>query len=94
MSHLSSLSHLSVHVVNRLLRENRKSIPKFLSGKKLFKNVTVQILNFIPISLIKVLPIWRNVKFLCFFVLFNAVKIDIKLTLHHMRIFLLFNLPR
>ena len=31
------MSHLSVHVVNRLLRENRKSIPKFLSGKKLFK---------------------------------------------------------
>ena len=29
------------HVVNRLLHENWKSIPKFLSGKKLLKNVTI-----------------------------------------------------
>ena len=94
MSHLTSLSHLSAHIVNRLLRENRKSIPKFLSGKQLLKNVTFQILNFIPVSLIKVLPIWCNFKFLCFFVLFNALKTDIKLKLHHMRNFLLCNLPR
>ena len=33
---LNSLSHLSAHVVNRLLRENLKTIPKFLSGKRLF----------------------------------------------------------
>ena len=39
-----------VHVVNRLLRENRKSIPKFLSGKNFFKNVNLQILNFILAS--------------------------------------------
>ena len=71
-----------------------KSIPKFLSGKQLLKNVTLQILNFIPVSLIKVLPIWCNFKFLCFFVLFNALKTDIKLKLHHMRNFLLRNLPR
>ena len=32
-----TLSHLSVYVVNRLLHENRKSIPKILSGKKLLK---------------------------------------------------------
>ena len=44
------VSRLSAHVVNRLLRENRKTIPKFLSGKKLLKNVTLQILNFIPVS--------------------------------------------
>ena len=44
------MSHLSAHVVNRLLRENRKTILKFLSGKKLLKNVTLQILNFIPVS--------------------------------------------
>ena len=44
-----NLSHLA-HEVNCLLRENRKSISKFLSGKKLFKNVTLQILNFIPVS--------------------------------------------
>ena len=41
---------ISEHVVNRLLRKNQKTIPKFLSGKKLFKNVTLQILNFIPVS--------------------------------------------
>ena len=29
------LSHLSVHMVNRLLRENRKTVLKFLSVKKL-----------------------------------------------------------
>ena len=45
-----TLCHLSAHVVNRLLRENRKTITKILSGKNLFKNVTLQILNFIPVS--------------------------------------------
>ena len=44
------LSHLGAHLVYRLLRKNRKTIPKFLSGKKLFKNVTLQILNFILIN--------------------------------------------
>ena len=29
--------HLSVHVVNRLLHKTRKSIPKFVSGKKTFQ---------------------------------------------------------
>ena len=43
-------SHLSVHLVNRLLSENRKSIPKTIKGKNLLKNVTLQILNFILIS--------------------------------------------
>ena len=38
------------YIVNRLLCENRKSIPKFLKGKKLLKNVTLQILNYIPVS--------------------------------------------
>ena len=33
---LNSVSSQS-HVVNRLLRENRKTIPKFLNGKKLYK---------------------------------------------------------
>ena len=47
---LPKLSHLNAHVVNRLLRENRKSIPKLFNGKKLLKNVTLQILNFILIS--------------------------------------------
>ena len=44
-----TLSHLSAHVVNRLLRENRKTMTQVLSGI-LFKNVTIQILNFIPVS--------------------------------------------
>ena len=38
-----TLSYLSAHMVNRLLRENRKSIPNFFNDKKLFKNVTLQI---------------------------------------------------
>ena len=84
-------------MVNRLLHENRKSIPKFLSGKKLFKIVTLQTLfKLYPSKLTnKISPIWCNVKFpLLFIVLINAVKTDTKLTLHHMGIFLLFNLPR
>ena len=32
-----TLSRLSAHVVNRLLRENRITIPKFLSGKNFSK---------------------------------------------------------
>ena len=31
------LSHLSAHMVNHLLRENLKTIPKFLSGKNFSK---------------------------------------------------------
>ena len=46
----TKLSHLSAHVVNQLFHENRKTIPKILSGKKLLKNVTLQVLNFIPVS--------------------------------------------
>ena len=38
------MSPFNVYVVNRLLRENRKTI------LKVFKNVTLQILNFIPVS--------------------------------------------
>ena len=74
-------------MVNCLSHENQKTIPKFLSGIKLFRNVTLQILNLISVSyLIKIYPIWCNVK--CslpffFFVLFNAVTTDSKLTLHH-----------
>ena len=33
-----------------LFLEKQKLIPKFLSGKKLFKHVTLQILNFISVS--------------------------------------------
>ena len=64
----------------------------FLVVKKLFKNVTLQILNPIPVSqLIKIFPVWcTNVKFSLLFVLFNAVKTDSKLTLHHMGKFLSF----
>ena len=41
----------------------------------------------------KIFPIWCDVNFFfAFFVLFNAVKTDTKLTLHHMGKILLFNL--
>ena len=36
--------------LNSVLRENRKSIPNFFNGQKIFKNVTLQILNFILVS--------------------------------------------
>ena len=59
-------------MVNRLLLENRKSIPIFFNGIKLFKNVTLQILNFILISLlIKNVPIWCNVNFVSVFTALN-----------------------
>ena len=37
LEYIKTLSHLNAHVVNRLLRENRKSILNFLSGKNLSK---------------------------------------------------------
>ena len=43
---LSHDSHLSARMVNCLLRENWWTIPKFLGGKKLLRNVTLQILFF------------------------------------------------
>ena len=70
-----TLSLLSAHLVNRLLHENRKSIPKIFNGKKLFKNVTLHILNFILISLIiKIFPIWYHVNFVSVFTALNNTK--------------------
>ena len=43
-------SRLNVHLMFASFPENRKTIPKFLVVKKLLKNVTTQILNFIPVS--------------------------------------------
>ena len=45
-----TLSHLSAHVVNRLLRENWKSIPTFLNGKKYFKKCNPPDFKFILVS--------------------------------------------
>ena len=46
-----NLSHLSAHMVTRLLRENRNAIPKLLSVKKLLKTVAHQIFSlFFPVS--------------------------------------------
>ena len=72
-------------MVNRHLRENRKTIPIFLCRKKLTKNVTLQILKFYPSKLTnKNFPQYGvMLNFLCF-LYFNAVKTDTKLTLHHM----------
>ena len=42
-----TLSHLSVHVVNRQLPENRKSIPKYFKGKQLLKKCNPPILNLV-----------------------------------------------
>ena len=46
-----NLSHLSAQVVNRLLRENRKSIPKFLSSKKTFQICNPPDFKFYPSKL-------------------------------------------
>ena len=75
---LKSVSSRSTHGYRRL-HENQKSIPKFLSGKKLFKNVTIQISKFIP-KLKKISSYGVMLNFLCFFILFNAVKTLTKLT--------------
>ena len=62
-------------MVNRLLCENRKSFPMFFDGKKLFKNVTLQILNVILISkIIKLFPLWGNVNFVSVFTALNNTK--------------------
>ena len=37
LRHHSKLFHLSAHLVNHLIVENRKAIPKFLSGKRTFQ---------------------------------------------------------
>ena len=59
--------------------------PKILTGEKRFKNVTLQILNFIWIRLLIKFSLYGvMLNCLCFFVLFNAVKTDTKLTLHSM----------
>ena len=41
-----TLYHRSEHVVNRLLREKRKSIPKYLSGKFFFQKCNPQDFKF------------------------------------------------
>ena len=62
-------------MVNRLLRENRKYIPNFFNGKKkLFKNVTLQILNFILMFNNKIFLIRCNVNFVCVFTALSNTK--------------------
>ena len=58
------------------------SIPNiFYSGKKLFHKCNPADFKFCPS---KFSPYGVMLNFLCFFVLFNAVKTDSKLTLHHL----------
>ena len=45
-----SSSRINAHSMFTLFPEYRKSIPLFLCGKKLLKNVTLQILNFTSVS--------------------------------------------
>ena len=68
-----------------LISVRTEAFPKYLSGKKLLKNVTLQIFKFYPGKLTnRNFPYGVMLNFLCFLVLFNAVKTDTKLTLHHM----------
>ena len=57
--------------------------PKVFSGKNLLKNVTLQILNSIPVSLLIMFVFLYGVmlNFLCFFVLFIAVKTNSKINI-------------
>ena len=48
LQNMSKLSHLSAHVVNRLLCENRKYISNFFNGKKLFKKCNPPDFRFYP----------------------------------------------
>ena len=62
-------------MVNRLLRENGKYIPNCFNGKKkLFKNVTLQILNFILMFNNKIFLIWGNVNFVSVFTALSNTK--------------------
>ena len=84
LNHLNSVSSQCARDKSSIA-QNRTTIPNFLNGKKRFKNVTLQILNFIPVSLlINISSYGVMLNFLCFFELFNAVKTDTKLTLNHM----------
>ena len=99
---LNSISWLSSQCAHGKLSIARKRVdhPKILRWQKTFKkcnppdfNFSSFFLNFIPVSqLMKIFPIWCDVNFFFFFVLFNALKTDTKLTLHHMGKILLFNL--
>ena len=94
-----NLSHFSAHVVNHLLSENRKTILKILSGKKLLKNVTLQIfLFFIFIFYNKLtdkrFPQLCNVKFPLLVCGVLWIETVTNLTLHHMGKIVLSNLSR
>ena len=68
-------SHLSAHMVNRLLCENRKSIPKSFNGKKLLKNITLQIFKIYLGKLSNKRFLLRgNVNFVCVFTALNNTK--------------------
>ena len=64
-----TLSHLSAHVVNRLLRENRKSIPQQKLMVKTFKNCNPNDFKFYLVkSNNKKMPIWYGTMLiLCLF---------------------------
>ena len=64
------LSHLNAHVVNRLLRENRKTIPKFLSGKTLLTFKKCNCSKFYPIKLAELIEFSPYGVMLIFFDIF------------------------
>ena len=83
---LNSVLSQCAHV-NSLLRESRKYIQNFFTGKKkLFKNVTLQSLNFILMFNDKIFLIWSNVNFVStgFHCIKQYKKNKENLTLHHM----------
>ena len=65
------LSHLSAHTVNRLSRENRKSIPNIFNGKKLLKKCNPPDFRFYRGKLNNKFP---NVNFVSVFTALNNTK--------------------
>ena len=81
-----SILECALHI--SVISENRKSISKLFYGKITFQKCNPPDFKFYPSKLTnKFFPMWCNVKFYLLFVLFNAVKTDSKLALHHLGIF-------
>ena len=78
------LSHLSAHVVNSLLRENRKYIPICFNGKKGFKKCNLPDFKFYLDKLNNDIP-YGAMFILYLITALNTIKSKENLTVHHMR---------
>ena len=87
LKHYYSSSRIDAHLMFPLFPENRKPIPKSLVVKT-FQKCNASFFKFYASKLtINISRYGVMLNFLCYFVMFNAMKTDSKLTLHHMEIF-------